>query len=460
MSDRHPCEQVERSADALLQPGNLRALEGLLEKTLIGRAGPDRPERVDRGLAVPHGLRKLERALGPGDCLLRTSIGRAVRGKVGVRDRKLAARWQVFQQRDRLPGAAVGLRNATGTPEELRETAEIVTLLERLAERPPTAERFFERRNSLVVLVGDEARFGAALQQLGPLGKRKPVTEAKRTCVLIDRLSIRAECHSQPSRGRRILEHCVHVSRHLCVMRESGQIDPAPRWVSERGQRLPVQLEASVGRERLLDGESGELVTEHHTRRLCSEHARRQTLVEIGDAVTGQCLQKPKLGMLRDDRGRLEQRVSPAAETCGTGEHRVPDRRGNPLGPGSESLDDEKGIACRRAIELFRVDGVRLCELCDRRRRELHELHATNRAARRQLAEHPPQRVDTVELVVPIGREHERRDSFDPPDEQPQNVERGLVRPVQILEDEDARHPPQLTQERNRDLVRSCLARQ
>ena len=64
-----------------------------------------------------------------------------------------------------------------------------------------------------------------------------------------------------------------------------------------------------------------------------------------------------------------------------------------------------------------------------------------------------------VELVVAVGGEYESGSTLDPADEELQHVERGLVRPVHVLDDQDRRRPrPQLAHERRRDHVRSGAA--
>ena len=65
----------------------------------------------------------------------------------------------------------------------------------------------------------------------------------------------------------------------------------------------------------------------------------------------------------------------------------------------------------------------------------------SRRRAAGQLAEDDPQRVARIELVVAIGDEHQRGEPLDAPSEQAQDVERGLVGPVEVLEDDDVRRP-------------------
>ena len=54
---------------------------------------------------------------------------------------------------------------------------------------------------------------------------------------------------------------------------------------------------------------------------------------------------------------------------------------------------------------------------------------------RRQFSEYEPKRMDTVEFVVPVARQEESGHRLDPARHQPQNVERRLVCPVDVLED-------------------------
>ena len=70
---------------------------------------------------------------------------------------------------------------------------QVVALAELVAELPATVERLLERRDRLVVLVGEEARLRALLQQLGALGGRQPVPEPERTRILRGRFAVRAE---------------------------------------------------------------------------------------------------------------------------------------------------------------------------------------------------------------------------------------------------------------------------
>jgi hypothetical protein len=196
-------------------------------------------------------------------------------------------------------------------------------------------------------------------------------------------------------------------------------------------------------------------VPERHARRLDDEHAGGQALVQTVGRIIGECLQEPELGLRRHDRDRFEEHGSGGAEPRGAGEHRVPDRLRDPLRAGGERFDDEERVAGGLAVELVGVDAVRLGELRDRPRREREELHPPDRPARCQLSEHDPERMRTVQLVVAVAGHDQGRHRLHPAGEQPQDVERRLVRPVHVFEDEHGRDPrAQLPRERRHHLVR------
>ena len=122
-------------------------------------------------------------------------------------------------------------------------------------------------------------------------------------------------------------------------------------------------------------------------------------------ALSRDSVEEPELGLRRRDRDRLEQRPRRGADARHAGEHRVTDRgRGLALS-GSQHLGDEEGVAGGRAVELVRVEPVRLGELRDGHRRERRECQAADLLAAAQLSEHDPKRVPAVELVVSVAGE-------------------------------------------------------
>jgi hypothetical protein len=167
-------------------------------------------------------------------------------GEVRVRHGELAPGLQALEEGDRLAGDLRRLRRAAGTPEDLREPAKIVALLEHLPELPAAIERRLDRLDRLVVLVRDVARPGAPLEQLRAVGRREHVAEAERPRVLCCRLAVRAQRRSSIARLRRETEDGLGVAGGLGVVSEPSELGRAVRRMGERRERLSMQHERSV----------------------------------------------------------------------------------------------------------------------------------------------------------------------------------------------------------------------
>ena len=106
-------------------------------------------------------------------------------------------------------------------------------------------------------------------------------------------------------------QHRLGVARRLGVVCEPREVRSALGSASERRERFPVQGELGVGRQRLLDGEAGELVAEGHAPGCRRQHAGRQAFLEAVGGLTGERVEEPELGLRRRDRHRLQQRPAP-----------------------------------------------------------------------------------------------------------------------------------------------------
>ena len=191
--------------------------------------------------------------------------------------------------------------------------------------------------------------------------------------------------------------------------------------------------------ERLLDREPREVVAELDCARALSEHPRRERLFERVDVLAGERLEQPQLRARWGDRHRVEQGARAAAQPGSPGKHRVAHRRRNCAVVAREHLGDEERIPAGQPVELDRVDLARRGQLGDGTLRERRHGQPLDLCACCELADHDPKRMGAVELVVAVGGDHEQRELPDPARQQPQRVERRLVRPVDVLEDDDRR---------------------
>ncbi len=268
-------------------------------------------------------------------------------------------------------------------------------------------------------------------------------------------LAVRADGGCVLGRRGRQLEHRRDVSRSLGVVREPREVRRPVRRRAQQGESPRVELDPPARSERVLDREPGQLVAERRGSVRHRDHSRGRAVVEAFEGVAGERFEQPQLGVGRHDREGLEQLPRTRVEHGSAREHGVADGGRDASGACGEHLDDEERIAAGRAIQRLRVDAVRLRQGGYRVLRKRSDREAAREPAGRQLAQDDPERMLRVDLAVAVADDHERGNRLDTASEQPEDVERRLVRPVRVLEDEDgARLRRELVRQRRRQLVR------
>jgi hypothetical protein len=180
-------------------------------------------------------------------------------------------------------------------------------------------------------------------------------------------------------------------------------------------------------------------VSEGDGARRLLEDAGGEALVEVGGRAARDGVEEPQLspgGYHGDD---LEQAPRRRREGRRPREHRVPHRLREGRPARSEHLRHVERVALREPVEGVAVGGLRF-------RQGSHGVageprHREPRDARggRQLAEDDAEWMVAGDLVVPVRGEDERRRRVDPAPEHAQGIERRLVCPVHVLEDDDGR---------------------
>jgi hypothetical protein len=100
-----------------------------------------------------------------------------------------------------------------------------------------------------------------------------------------------------------------------------------------------------------------------------------------------------------------------------------------------ERLDDEERVAPSGVMKPLGVCPLRSRQCADRGRRERCQPEAVNTGGSCELAEHPAHRMTGLQLLLPGCQHDERAELGEPPAQEQQCVERGLVRPVEIFDD-------------------------
>ena len=227
---------------------------------------------------------------------------------------------------------------------------------------------------------------------------------------------------------------------------------------AQDGQGATVKRPLSVRRNRFLDRQPRQLMSKRDACVHGGDDPRRHALGEMLDLLARKLIEKPELTSARDHRDRIEQGPRRVRQPCGPCEHRIPDRRGDRLTIGCQHLGDEERVPARTRVKLLGIDVVRRRQLGHGCLGEWVDGDPSGGAD--DLAQHHAQPVRSVEFIVAIAGEHQRGSRRDPGADQRQDVDRGLVGPVQILQHQHRRRPAaKLAKEGRRDLVRTFRSR-
>ena len=171
----------------VLEPRGLGELDAALELLSAPRAvGPklSRPESgkgIHLYFDVLETLSELKRTRPPADGALDVLPVHAALRKLAVGHGKLAPGLELLEQGHRLPAGLGGLVGSADEPEQAREGATRVALLERVSSHPATRDRALLSFDGCIELVGEVALVGARFEQVGSLIRGERVGEAQRS---------------------------------------------------------------------------------------------------------------------------------------------------------------------------------------------------------------------------------------------------------------------------------------
>ena len=291
-------------------------------------------------------------------------------------------------------------------------------------------------------------------QQLGAGLGHEPVGIAQRPVVLRGGFAVRADRGSALRSGGGEADHGLGVAGGVGVVGKARQVARPAGWGRERRQGGALQGPPAIGRHRLLHGHACELVAKGDTLAVGRQHARTQAGLKRRQLVGSERLEKPQLRRSRADSDRLEQALRRPGQPAHARKDRIAHRLRDTRGGAGQRLGHEERVAAGQAIQLGRVDVVPRCQQPHRGLRQALDPHAPDRSFPRELPEHAPKRVSRVKIVVTVARDHKRADPVHLPRDDPDDVKRCLIRPVQVLQHHDCRAPAELVQERLGDVKR------
>ena len=148
--------------------------------------------------------------------------------------------------------------------------------------------------------------------------------------------------------------------------------------------------------------------------------------------------QQPQLGPARDDRHELDDLARVLRERGDAQHHRLADAARHAAGRRGEGLGDEERVAAGDGVQPGGVALGVARERLDRGRRERRGLDPVERGAG-EGAERPAHLGPVGERVGAAGEDQAAARGGEPAREQRQQVERGVVGPVDVLDDDRGR---------------------
>jgi hypothetical protein len=161
-----------------------------------------------------------------------------------------------------------------------------------------------------------------------------------------------------------------------------------------------------------------------------------------GQPARHQRVDQPPLHHGRNHGQLVERGLGGRVQAAHPGQHRIDDRGRDPVAvPAGQHLGDEKRVAGGRGEHPAGVDLAGRAQPPDRVRRQAPQRQPAHPARGRRLAEQRLEGMLAGQLVVAVGQHQDGRQLGDPPGQEAQHVQGGLVGPVHVLHHQDGRVP-------------------
>ena len=262
---------------------------------------------------------------------------------------------------------------------------------------------------------------------------------AQRGAEMAGGLAMGAERRRPLGGERREAQHGCAVGRLVGVMDQAGDRHLALAAAQQRGQRAGMEVLALGRRQAVLDRATGDFVAEAQRAVGQHDHARVQAFLQHLAARRDHVLDQPAFGLARNGGHQVRGAARRYRQPRQAGDHRIADRRRNLALRGGKHFGHEEGIAARHLVQAGRRAAGGGGQALDRAGAERRKLDAPHRG-RRQVADDRAQRMLVVHLVVAIADGQHHAQPVQPAAEELEKIERGVVGPVRILDDQHRGH--------------------
>jgi hypothetical protein len=189
----------------------------------------------------------------------------------------------------------------------------------------------------------------------------------------------------------------------------------------------------------VLDRPPSQLVAEYDVATLCQQHACSEALVDVIRSRLAQPLEEPSFDPPRHDRRGVENLPSRRGQPGRPGEYGKQNARRQRPGRCGECLGDEERVSTGEGVDVIGGRSTRFGELANGVDRQRLEPDPGRPTGPRQVAECLAQRMAGADLVLAVRHDQQQREIDGPPAEHGDEVDRGDVRPVRVLDHEQHR---------------------
>jgi hypothetical protein len=276
---------------------------------------------------------------------------------------------------------------------------------------------------------------GVRVEQRRPFGGRQQRLAAQHLLVGADGLPVGTRSRGLPGRGGPVPDDGRVVPGLDGVVQHPREV--RGRAGEQRGAHPCVELQPRGDRQRLRHRAPRQLVAERDGVRSNLQHPEPLGLGD-GPEVRAQRAQQCRFDPGRDHGELLDGLPGGSAQTVHAGQDGVDDRARHRVVRRRERLRDEERVARGGLVQAPRVDGGGGGQLRDGVLGEPIQGQPPH-GPTAQSAEDALQGVLSADIVGPVGEQDQRRQVVDPATDVTQQVERGAVGPVHVLDDQHRR---------------------
>ncbi len=234
-------------------------------------------------------------------------------------------------------------------------------------------------------------------------------------------------------RTRRELTDRIGAAGAVGVEREAGVVVAAGRL--QRVEHPAVHLDAAVWGQLGIDGHACQLVAEAHGVAIGDEQPGVDQLVDV-EAVEPGRGEERRLHPAAQQGHHVECRPRRRADPQGPGQHGVACRAGQVGRAGGQQFGQEEGVAAGQAVERPGIETGRSGEFAHAVQRQRVHVEPLRRLLPRQLADRLAPRAVAGDHVVAERQDDEAPQATNAAGDEAQEVQRRLVGPVHVLDEE------------------------